>query len=501
MRGIYTTITDLRRKVFVEVARLAYEGGDYSRIEELPFKIIPGETASYRESIFLERAIVGERLRLTIGLPLRKITEHAQLSEGIEGSAITEKYYDPPLINIIKFACNCCPEKSTKVTNGCQGCLAHPCSVVCPKSAISIIKGKALINSEMCINCGKCVEVCPYNAIVKQERPCSLACGVNAISSDSLGRAEIDYKKCVSCGMCLVNCPFGAIADKGQIFQIIHALKSEVKVYAAIAPAFVGQFGKDLPPEKIKAAFKQLGFEDVIEVAIGADLCTLDEARDFIEKVPNKQPFMATSCCPSWSMMAKQEFPELKAYISMSLTPMVLTGRLIKKQHPGSKVVFVGPCAAKKLEASRKSIRSDIDFVITFEEIMGMFEAKGIDFSSIEEMVPFTDSTAEGRNYAVSGGVANAVADSVRNMQPAREVKVVTAQGLTECKKMLQIAQAGKYDGCLLEGMACPGGCLGGAGTLQPLNKATAAITQYSTSADKKIAEENAYKAILSELE
>ena len=112
MRGIYNSVTDIRRKVFTEIARLAYEGGDYAtEIEKLPFKILPGEQAKYRESIFLERAIVGERLRLGIGLPLRKMDEHAPLSDGIEESAIAEKYYDDPLINIIKFACNACPEK------------------------------------------------------------------------------------------------------------------------------------------------------------------------------------------------------------------------------------------------------------------------------------------------------------------------------------------------------------------------------------------------------
>ena len=248
MRGIYSSVTDIRRKVFTEVARLAYEGGDYSRIEELPYKIIPGEEASYRDSIFLERAIVGERLRLAIGLPLRPVAEHARLSEGIEESAIAEKYYDPPLVNIIKFACNACPEKLVRVTDGCQGCLAHPCKEVCPKGAISIVHGKSVIDQSKCIKCGRCVEACPYHAIIKQERPCAAACGMNAIHSDELGRATIDYDKCVSCGMCIVNCPFGAISDKGQIFQLIHSIKNGDRVYAAVAPAFVGQLGPKVTP-------------------------------------------------------------------------------------------------------------------------------------------------------------------------------------------------------------------------------------------------------------
>lgn len=189
MRGIYSSVTDIRRKVFTEVARLAYEGGDYSRIEELPYKIVPGEVAMHRQSIFLERAIVGERLRLAIGLPLRPIDEHAPVSEGIVESAIADKYYDPPLVNIIKFACNKCPEKSFHVSDMCQGCLAHPCVEVCPKKAIRLENGKSVIDQEKCIKCGRCKDVCPYGAILKMERPCAKACGMDAIGTDEHGHA------------------------------------------------------------------------------------------------------------------------------------------------------------------------------------------------------------------------------------------------------------------------------------------------------------------------
>ncbi len=254
MRGIYTSVTDIRRKVFTEVARMAYEGGDYAKkIEELPYKIIPGEIATYRESIFLERAIVGERLRLCIGLPLRPVDENKPISDGIFESAIAEKYYDPPLVNIISFACN-----------------------------------------KKCIKCGRCRTVCPYGAIQKMERPCAKACGMNAIGSDEHGRAQINYDLCVSCGMCIVNCPFGAISDKGQIFQLIQSIKKGDQVIAAVAPAFLGQFGPKATPEKIKDAMRHLGFADVVEVAVGADLCTIEEAEDFLKKVPEEQPFMVS---------------------------------------------------------------------------------------------------------------------------------------------------------------------------------------------------------------
>ncbi|MDD2958000.1 MAG: 4Fe-4S dicluster domain-containing protein [Lachnospiraceae bacterium] len=476
MRGVYTNVVEIRQKIFTEVARMAFEGGDYSRIIDLPYKIIPGEVATYRESVFLERAIVEERLRLAIGLPLRDMTEHAPVSKGIEESAIAEKYYDPPLVNIIKFACHSCPDGEVRVTDACQGCLAHPCKEVCPKDAVSIVNGRSVIDKEKCIKCGKCINVCPYGAIMKMERPCAGACGVDAISSDKLGRAQIDYDKCVSCGMCLVNCPFGAIADKGQIFQVIHAIKSGTPVYAAVAPAFVGQFGRDLTPERLREAMQQLGFADIVEVAVGADLCTIQEAQDFLDEVPKEQPFMATSCCPAWASMAKEMFPDLAPYISMALTPMVLTGRLIKKEHPGCKVVFIGPCAAKKLEASRHEIRSDIDFVLTFEETMGIFKAKGVNFEQLAADGSFSEASADGRGFAVSGGVASAVVNCIKELEPDREIKVASAEGLKNCRELLTDARKGKYDGYLLEGMACPGGCVGGAGTLQGPTKSRGQI-------------------------
>ena len=202
---------------------------------------------------------------------------------------------------------------------------------------------------------------------------------------------------------------------------------------------------------------------------------------------------MATSCCPAWSVMAKKLFPDFKPSISMALTPMVLTGRLIKKQKPDAKVVFIGPCAAKKLEASRKSVRSDVDFVLTFEEVMGMFEAKGIDLPQVEADAPFAEGTANGRGFAVSGGVANAVKQCIQKEHPEKEVLIDSAEGLKNCRTMLMMAKAGKRNGYLLEGMACPGGCVAGAGTLQPVIKSSALVKKYTSDADKKLAFESDY--------
>lgn len=501
MRGIFSQKTQIRKEIFTEIARLAYEGGGRQELEELPYKIIPGEIATYRDSIFLERAIVSERLRVAMGMSLRPMTEHAPISKGLDESMIEEKYYEPPLINIIKFACHACPEKRVYVTDGCQGCLEHPCKEVCPKDAISIVHGKSQIDPEKCIKCGKCMDACSYNAIIKQERPCAKACGMGAIHSDEYGRAEIDQDKCVSCGMCLVNCPFSAIVDKGQIYQTIKAIQSDTPVYAILAPAIAGQFGPEMTESRIRSGFKALGFTDVAEVAVGADLCTIEEAHDFMDEVPEKMPFMATSCCPAWAMMAKKSFPQLADNISMALTPMVLTARLIKKNHPDCKIAFVGPCAAKKLEASRRSVKSYVDFVLTFEEVAGMFNAKEIFFADLPEDKPLREASGDGRGFAASGGVAKAVVNYIKKLDPSRDVKVVSAEGLDNCKKMLMLAKAGKYNGYLLEGMACPGGCIAGAGTLRPINKAAQALAESQKATDFAQAADTTYADWIPDLE
>ncbi len=494
MRGIPSLITDIRKKVFTEVAKMAYEGNDYTKAEDLPYIIVPGASPLQRESIFLERAIAGERVRLAMGLSIRSIQTRSLMTEGMDHAAIAQQYYEPPLINIIPYACHACPENQFRVTESCQNCLAASCQKVCPRGAISFVNGKSQIDSEKCIRCGKCVKACPYHAIIHLERPCMAACGMDAIHSDEHGKAVIDQEKCVACGQCLVSCPFGAIVDKGQIYQVVRSIMEANHVIAIVAPAFIGQFGKHSTPEKFTTAMKLLGFERVVEVAVGADMCTIEEAKDFLEKVPLQQPYMATSCCPAWHSMIEKLYPQQAAYMSMTLTPMVYTARLMKKEFPNCKVVFVGPCAAKKLEAIRADIRSDVDFVLTFEELQGMFEAKNIDFSGIEDGESMKEGTAAGRGFAVSGGVAKAVEELIAKTEPDVTVKTARAEGLRDCRKMMALAKAGKYDGYLLEGMACPGGCVAGAGTLLPVELAANVVTRYQNEAETNSPLESKYR-------
>ena len=501
MRGIPSLITDIRKKVFTEVARMAYAGGDYSHAEDLPYKIVPGDQPLHRESVFLERAIAGERVRLAMGLGVRPIQTRSLMTDGMDAAAVAEAYYEPPLVNIIPYACHACPTDQYRVTQFCQNCLAASCQKVCPKNAISFVNGKSYIDPDKCIKCGKCAKACPYNAIIHLERPCAAACGMDAIVSDEHGRAVINQDKCVACGQCLVSCPFGAIVDKGQIFQVIQSILQGDKVIAIVAPAFIGQFGKIFTPGKFVTAMKLLGFARVVEVAVGADMCTIEEAKDFLEKVPAQQDYMATSCCPAWHAMIQKLYPSEFQNISMTLTPMVYTARLMKKQYPGCKVVFVGPCAAKKLEAIRADIRSDVDFVLTFEELQGMFEAKEIDFTDLPEADVLNEGTAAGRGFAVAGGVAQAVENLVHETHPDLEIKTARAEGLRDCRKLMAMAKAGKYKGYLLEGMACPGGCIAGAGTILSIEQAAKVVSQYQKDAKTISPTQSEYRDIAEKLD
>lgn len=491
LRGIDTQVRQMRRRVFKEIANLAYHPDNLTDdMEALPYKIVDYEENDSVESVYRERAVVRERLRLAMGMSLRPENMPVHVSQGVELSNIDEKYYEPPLMQVIPSGCNACPENLYKVSDRCMACTAHPCQEVCPRNAITFKKGKSYIDQDKCIKCGKCKDACPYDAISHQERPCAAACGVGAIVTDKHGRAHIDTEKCVSCGMCMVSCPFGAIADKSQIFQLIRAMQSGRKIVAQVAPAFAGQFGPYVTADMLKTALKEFGFYDVYETAIGADVGCMAEAEHYAKEVATgNQPFSLTSCCPSWSVMAKTLFPETIDKISNELTPMVATARQIKKDYPDAGVVFIGPCASKKLEASRRTIRSDVDFVITFEELTGMFEARGILPDEIKAMDELNQASAAGRGYGVAGGVAGAIEACVKEYYPDVEVHIEHAEGLADCKKMLIQAKAGLKNGCLIEGMACPGGCIAGAGTNIAIRTAQKEVDAFQKKSNRKIPE------------
>ena len=475
----YTEIDKIKLAVYEEVARLALQEQLRQRIDELPFLIVEREQPTSRCCVYHERAVVTERIRLAMGLDRRKRRETERLSEVVDQALALDRP-EEPMIVVIESACDACPIDRFMVTDACRNCMAHACKNVCPKQAIVIANQRAYIDQERCIECGKCAQACPFNAIAEVVRPCMRACGIGAIQGHRDRKTIIDYRKCVSCGHCIRACPFGAIADKSAIVQVIGLLKKEEPVYAAIAPSFIGQFGRGIVPEQLRAAFRQLGFADMIEVAIGADLVALEEAHELINEVPGQKPFAITTCCPSFRTLVEKHHSKIKGNLFDSQSPMVLTGQLIKEKLPRARVVFIGPCVAKKVEALQSPAREAIDAVLTFEEMMAIFKAGEINLAAMESCRGEWEASRTGRIFARSGGVTEALISTVKKINPTKEVNPVRVEGIKNCDKLLRTAEAGRLTNNLVEGMACTGGCVGGPGTMIKEVVATKLVNDYS---------------------
>lgn len=487
MRGIATPLTDLRRRVFKEVSKAAFEDWDEAQIDHIPFDIIEGDVPQYRDSVQRERTIIRTRVRMAMNVDVDD-ENAADFKQNFNLENLKTKIVSKELMAVMPSACEACQEKSYFVSNTCHGCLAHPCVSVCPVGATSMQNGHSFIDQTKCIKCGKCYDVCPYGAINRNERPCNAACGVKAFTKDDQDRAVIISDKCVACGMCMVSCPFGAIMDHSEIYQLGCELRKGEEVSAIIAPAFVGQYGDRVKPEQVIAGLYKLGFTDIKEVALGADITAVGEATEFLENVPEKQPYMITSCCPAWKTLAYQELKDHPEYVSSAYSPMIEAAKVVRKGHPNTKIVFIGPCSAKKLEAAHHNVPDYVDYVVTFEEVNAMFESRDIDLTQLTTDFTLNDASPDGRGFAVSGGVLAAVAHCIYEAQPDYDLRIEKAEGLAECKKLLMLAKAGKLNGYLLEGMGCPGGCVGGAGTMINQTKAAGKVKIFSSQADKKSA-------------
>ena len=348
---------------------------------------------------------------------------------------------------VVDEACSSCVSVNYEITNLCRGCVARSCYMNCPKDAIRFKKnGQAEIDHETCISCGKCHQSCPYHAIVYIPIPCEEVCPVKAISKDEYGVEHIDESKCIYCGKCVNACPFGAIFEISQVFDILQRLRNKEQMVAIVAPSILAQFSA--PKEKVYGAIKSLGFEEVVEVAQGAMETTRHEAEELIEKLKEGQPFMTTSCCPSYVQLAEKHIPDLKKYISSTGSPMYYTARIVKEKYPDAKIVFVGPCVAK-----RKEVKLDpcVDFTLTFEEVGSVLEGLGI---KIEE------AQREAHGFAQSGGVINAVKVYLKD----ENVNAVQVANLTKKNVALlrAYAKTGKAPAQFIEVMACEGGCVTG---------------------------------------
>ncbi len=453
---------ELKYKVLREAARAGFELNTDVSPRALSKEIITGSKPSFRCCIHKERAIIRERLQYFIGK--------------------TEATH---IVNIIESACEQCPIDRYTVTNACQGCISQSCKKSCPADAIIMVDNRAYINQEKCIECGRCKKACQFDAVSDVKRPCKRSCPVDAISMDENKIAQINYDKCISCGHCVYACPFGAITDTSQIYDVASSLGNNKEIFALVAPSISSQFN-DSTISQVKSALKLIGFHDVIEVALGADIVVKTECEEFFG---TDKEFMTTSCCTAFVNMIDNKFPSVKDNVSTTVSPMIAVANLIKEHHPNAETVFIGPCIAKKNERL-KSFNQSVDYVITFEELRALLGAKEIDVNSLDQD-PLNNASYFGRIFAYSGGLTSAVNTYMKEHYPEKELKAESANGAKECIKQLTLASVGRQKYNFLEGMICEGGCVHGPSSLTHTRKDIVSVNEYALLAKEKTVDDS----------
>lgn len=467
MRIFDTNVQLLKYRTLKEVIKHIYDNDEENIYLDVPKKIVPGPKATLRCCIYKERAIVTERIKMALG--------------GDKSN--------PNVVEVIDIACDECPMGGMLVTSACRGCIQHACQDACPKNAITIVNKQCVINHELCIECGKCMNVCPYSAIIHQQRPCVKSCKVKAISMNEDRNAVIDNDKCIMCGACVYQCPFGAIVDKSYVTDVIKLLKESdnnknFRMYAVIAPSIVSQF-KYARIEQVITGIHKLGFHQVVEAALGADIDLQLEAEELEEK-----GILLSSCCPSFVMFVEKNFPTLAKYISENVSPMVQAAKLIKSSDPTAKIVFIGPCSSKKYEVRLPKTGGAIDCAISFEELQAFLDARDIDVSSLEDTA-LDNASRFGRAFAKSGGVSGGVKEECAKRN--EDISVVAMSGIDECRANLTKLKLGKAVEKFFEGMACEGGCINGALCLTHASKNIVEVDKYCNAA-KEQTTENSFK-------
>ncbi|QKG79551.1 monomeric [FeFe] hydrogenase [Tenuifilum thalassicum] len=443
----------IRRELITHVARLLIEDQLAEKIDRVPLIMRPRNNSSVRCCIHKDRAVLKYKLMGMLGFNIQdEVDELTPLSDYARQAMNRDETTDI-VLTVVDEACSTCQKSSYAVTNFCRGCVARPCMVNCPKNAITFYNGKASIDYDLCVNCGKCMKVCPFNAVVYMPVPCEEACPVGAISKNENGVEQIDFSKCIYCGKCLSNCPFGAIVEKSSLVDIFINKRRGKELIALVAPAIAGQFGVDFP--KIVKGFELIGFDYVYEVAHGAETTTNFEAQELKERLEQGDKFMTTSCCPAYTSLVDKHVNELKPFVSHTKTPMYYSAEDVRKKHPDACIIFVSPCPAKRWEVFHNPF---VDFALSFEEYGAWLVAAKIDLNAVEPAIISNVPTAEARGFAASGGVTNAL-KSVANGLDINEMIVngIDKSVVRQLKSFVKSPTAN-----FVEVMTCEGGCIGG---------------------------------------
>jgi len=459
MLNINNGSTQLKREILVRIARLQLQGGLAEGVHFIPREMAPRNAEPLRCCVYHDREVLRMRVIARLGHSVEDYDDEKKLAEYAQ-EALDRERPTEPMLTVLDEACNACVRSHYLVTNACQACVARPCAMNCPKGCIEITGGRAKIDEEKCVNCGLCMQNCPYHAIIKVPVPCEEACPVGAISKDESGKERIDYSKCIYCGACMRECPFGAMMDKGQLVDVIARIMRGKRVVALYAPAIAAQFRVE--PGQLECALTQAGFSRIYEVALGADITADKEAHEFEERMERGDALMTTSCCPAYVRAVHIHVPELDSCVSETRSPMHYTAELAKKDDPDCVTVFVGPCLAKRKEGIDDPY---VDYVISAEELGAFLMAKEIDIGGCSPLEHERIPTATGRDFARSGGVAEAVRARLKNPDNLRPALVngLDVTGMKLLAAYGKNAAAGKpLDANLVEVMACQGGCIAG---------------------------------------
>jgi [FeFe] hydrogenase (group B1/B3) len=441
----------IRHEIQERIVRLINTDKLLEDIDNIPMAMRPRGSVSSRCCVYRDRALIKFKIMAMLGFECEtEADELAPLSDYVLQSFVKASS-EREIMHVVEDACHGCQQNNYVVTNMCRGCLGRPCEVNCPKDAVVFVGSRAMIDTNKCISCGICENVCPYHAIIYAPVPCEEACPVDAISKNERGKETIDFEKCTYCGKCLMACPFGAIVEESHLFDLAFALKRKKKVVALLAPSAAAQFKSS--PAKIKTALLQAGLTEVLYVAQGADLTAQAEAAEFTEK---NGELLTTSCCPSFVNVINKHVPTLANHVSHTPSPMVYAAQIAKQQHPDAKTLFIGPCLAKKAESFGVE---HVDMVINFEELDAMLSAFDIDLQSINETETALSGSGHAWGFAATGGVLGAV----KNHLPAdTEIKPLVINGIDKkAIKLLGTLQKTKQYN-FVEGMSCEGGCVGG---------------------------------------
>lgn len=446
----------IRRELLTTMASMYKEDKLFDEIDMIPYNRTKRDAKSMRCCVHKERVVVKHKVMALLGYTIQEDRDELTPLSEYAIKSLARKEGETPILHVVDEACTSCVQANYVVTNLCKGCIARPCQMNCPKDSIYYdANGQAHINAKTCVNCGLCQKVCPYHSIVYMPVPCEEACPVNAIKKDEDGKERIDWSACILCGKCITACPFGSILETTDMLRMMFEMKKKKEVVAIVAPSIQGQF--KAPLTNILDGIKMLGFKDVIEVAKGANSTTFNEAAELVEKLEEGQPFMTTSCCPSYVEAAKKHIPEILPFVSHTGSPMFYAAKLAREQHPNAKIMFIGPCVAKRKEAMDSG---EVDYVMTFEELACLMQAYEVQLDQTPQLTLDTTILNHGRNYAIAGGVTA----SIRKHMPNLEFKDYLVDGINKKQLNLLKAYARKKSAPVqfIEVMSCQGGCIAG---------------------------------------